>query len=131
MCVYAIALVLGILFTIRKLDIRHREPDHYPSVDPGDFARWKRTEISAYNIGSFACFLMIFVDLGFVLAAQRAGLDGSAIRVVGASLFIAWVGALCLAAYRAATGRRLRTELGIDLGQEPPRPGGRSDHTGT
>jgi hypothetical protein len=133
MFVYVIALVLGILFTIRKLDTRRREPAHHPQVDPAAFARWKRMELSAYNIGSFACFSMILIDLGFQLLADRAGLEWKTVRVVGASIFLLWVGAVIVAAVRAGAGRRLRTELGIDLNQplEPPRPEGRSDDTGT
>jgi hypothetical protein len=133
MFVDVIALVLGILFTIRKLDIRRREPAQFPRVDPSAFARWKRTELSAYTIGSFASFAKIVVDFGFRIAAERAGLDWDVVRVVGASIFIGWVAAVIFAAVRAGAGRRMRTELGIDLTQplEPPGPEGRSDHTGT
>jgi hypothetical protein len=130
-----LALILGILFTIRRLDVRKREPEQFPQVDPAAFARWKRTELGAYMVGSTACFMKILVDYSFRFIASRTGLDWNIVRAVGGSIFLAWVIAMLYAFFRTGRGRRLREELGINLAQapEPPRdpedPEGRSDHT--
>lgn len=129
MFVDILALVLGILLTIRKLDIKKREHADHPNVDRDAFERWKRTEHSAYSLGSFACFLKILVDFGFRFLATKTELPWDLVRVVGASIFFAWVVALIVAAVRAGSGRRLREELGIDLRAAPTEPGGRSDRT--
>lgn len=124
MLVTVLALIFGIWFTVRKLDVRKREPEHFPNVDRAAFERWKQIELSAYNVGSFACFAMIFLDYAFRFAATRWTLDWTLVRIVGASLFFAWVAALVYTGVKAGRGRRLRDELGIDLSKKPPEPDG-------
>jgi hypothetical protein len=110
-----LALILGILFTVRKLDVQKREPQDYPRVDTTAFERWKSLEGGAYTLGSAACFLKIIVDYGFRWWADRIALDWTVVRIVGGSIFAAWVIAVIAAAMRGARGRKLREELGIDL----------------
>jgi hypothetical protein len=116
-----VALVIGIWLTIRKLDVRRREPQDYPNVDRDAFLRWKQTELGAYQLGSVACFLKIFADL-VILMLLPVGF-----RVAGLGVFLLWVAALILARVRAGAGRRMRDELGIDLRVA----GGRSGDAGT
>jgi hypothetical protein len=110
-----IAIILGILYTMRKLDVAKRTPEQFPHVATSDFDRWKRLEGGAYTLGSFACFAKIVVDYAFQWHASRTGLDWSWVRVVGGLIFVGWVVALMLSAVRGAQGRRLRETLGIDL----------------
>jgi hypothetical protein len=126
---YVVALILGIIYTIRKLDVRRREPEHFPHVNREAFLAWKQTELVAYNVAIFASFTMIFIDFGFSLLASRVGMNWNLVRVVGFSIFASWVAAVVWAMFRASAGRRLRAELGIDLAAPPPAeaPGGRSD----
>lgn len=129
MALYIVALILGILFTIRKLDVAKRQPEDFPNVDRAAFERWKRLEGSAYGLGSFACFLEIGLDIGLGMLAKRGALDWSIVRATGATLFLLWVIALIVAGVRASRGRRLREELGIDLSARRPEEEGRSGDT--
>jgi hypothetical protein len=131
--VYVVALILGIIYTIRKLDVRRREPEQFPHVEREAFLAWKQTELGAYSVASFACFAMIFLDFGFSLLAERAGLPWNVVRVVGFSIFASWIAAVVWAAFRASAGRRLREQLRIDLAAAPPADPsqGRSDHEET
>jgi hypothetical protein len=54
----------SILFTARKLDISYVSRRNF-HADPAAFGAPEAHRILAYNVGSFACFLMIFVDVGF------------------------------------------------------------------
>jgi len=110
-----VALILGILFTLRKLDVQKRQPEDFPRVDAAAFERWKALEGGAYSLGSAACFLQIIVDYAFRWWANRVTLDWTAVRIVGGGIFAAWVIALMVAALRGASGRKLREELGIVL----------------
>jgi hypothetical protein len=130
---YVIALIIGIYNTVRKLDVSRREPEHFPHVEREAFLRWKRTELAAYSIASLACFVFVVADLGFQFLFSRTGLNWTVVRIVGFGIFGGWVAALIWAAFRASAGRRLRTELSIDLTLAPPEPRreGRSDRSET
>lgn len=117
-----VALVLGIFFTIRKLDVRKREASDFPAVDRAGFERWKATALLSYNLGSFGCFAKIALDYGFQFLAARIGLAWSVVRGVGFSLFVVWVGVVVLAWVQSARARRLRDELGIRLEPVAPAP---------
>ena len=110
-----IALILGILYTMRKLDVAKRTAEQFPHVAPSDFERWKQLEGGAYTLGSLACFAKIVVDYAFQWYARRSELDWNWVRVVGGAIFAGWVVGLMVSAVRGAQGRRLRETLGIDL----------------
>jgi hypothetical protein len=131
--VYVVALLIGIMYTVRKLDVSRREPEHFPHVEREAFLRWKQTELSAYNVVTLACFLVIVTDLGFQFLVSRSELGWNVVRLVGAGIFLAWVAALIWGLIRASAGRRLRNELSIDLTRAPPEPRreGRSDRSET
>src|SRR5438132_13049989 len=114
-----IAVILGILYSVRKLDVRKREPEDYPHVPRAEFERWRNMEGGAYSLASIACFLKILLDYGFVFYAGRSGLDLRVVRVVGASLFAAWLLTLVYAFRRGYLGRKLRERLQIDLAPPP------------
>ena len=44
-----IALILGIIYTVRKLDVRKREASEFPHVDPALFEAWRSREAGAYG----------------------------------------------------------------------------------
>jgi hypothetical protein len=115
-----LALILGILLTMRKLNVAKRRAEDYPAVDPADFERWKALEGGAYTLGSAACFLKILVDYTFRFWASRSALEWTTIRAIGGSIFAAWVIALMFSAVRGSDGRKLREKLGINLREERP-----------
>jgi hypothetical protein len=120
MIVDIVALIFGVILTVRKLDVTRRSAEQFPNVSAEDFARWQSLESSAYRLGSFACFLKIAVDYAFLFLAQRASSSWTLVRIVGGTIFSAWVIALMLVVLRGARARRLRDELGIVFREEKP-----------
>lgn len=115
-----LALILGILYTVRKLDVRQREPSEFPNVPAFDFERWKSKQLAAYNLGSGACFLKVAVDLGLYIAQRAIG--WTAVRILGASIFFVWVFGLVGALLLSRAARKLSDELGITLTARRPEP---------
>ena len=126
-----VAVIIGILYTVRKLDVRRHEREEFPHVPAADFERWRRLEAGAYSLGSVACFAKVLLDYGFVFCARRVAVPPNVIRVAGAILFFAWVAVLIVVFVRASAGRKLRSELGIDLSPPPPASPGTSGSSGS
>jgi len=113
-----LALILGVLYTVRKLDIRQREAEQFPSVAREDFERWKSKQLGAYNLASTACFFKVLVDLCLVIGYKTIG--WGAVRIIGATVFVLWVAALIVALATSQAARKLRADLGIDLDVRRP-----------
>jgi hypothetical protein len=116
-----VAVIIGILYTIRKLDVRRREPEQFPHVPAADFERWRSLEAGAYSLGSVACFAKILLDYAFIFVAKRAALPANLVRIVGGGLFLAWLAILVLVWIRVNSARKLRSQLGIEFVAPPPR----------
>jgi hypothetical protein len=113
-----LAVILGIIYTIRKLDVRRREPHEFPAVAPDDFRAWKHKELFAYNLASFACFLKVLIDVAML--SLRDSISWNVVRVVGATAFFGWVFALVASLLLGSSARKLRARLGIDLRAHDP-----------
>jgi hypothetical protein len=116
-----LAVVLGIIYTIRKLDVRRREPGEFPSVPLAEFERWKKKELFCYNLASGACFLKVVADVALFLS--RSSIPWNLVRIIGATAFFAWFGVLMASLFLGSAARKLRTELGIDLRAHAAPPG--------
>lgn len=116
-----IAVVLGVLFSIRRSDISRRTAELYPEVPEDDFHYWKATEKSAWGLAAVACVLKIVADLVFRLAyVDRPGSEWKIYGPVGFAIFVAWVVALVVGMLRARKGRIIRMHLGIDIHRPIP-----------
>jgi hypothetical protein len=113
-----IAVILGIIYTIRKLDVRRREASEFPAIDAGEFERWRKKELFAYNLASFACVLKVLIDV--VMLSFRGSIPWTVVRVVGAGAFFGWVLALVASLVLGSSARKLRERLGIDLRAHDP-----------
>ena len=109
-----LAVIFGIVFTIRKLDSSRREAQDYPHVDPGAFEAWRRRESGIYSAGSLACFLKIVLDVGFLLLVAP-GLPPSLVHVIGAIIDLAWLAMIVVTLVRASAARKERRRLDIVL----------------
>ncbi len=109
-----LAVIFGILFTIRKLDASRREAQDYPHVEPGAFEAWRRRESGIYSVGSLACFLKVVLDVGFLLLVAP-GLAPGLVRTVGAIIDLAWLVVLTVTLVRASAVRKERRRLDIVL----------------
>lgn len=110
-----VAIILGVLLTIRKLDAQRRTQKEFPHVRAEDFARWQRLEVSVYGTAVFACFAKVFVDWGFVYFLAD-GLPVRTVRAIGATIDISWILVLIATFFRTTRLAKLRRELRIVLG---------------
>jgi hypothetical protein len=115
-----LAVVLGILYTKRKLDVKRRTAAGSPHVPAADFERWQRREIFAYNLASSACALKVVVDIALYVVHQR--IPWTLVRVIGFTAFFAWIAALVASLVLGSRARKLREELRIDLTKPEPEP---------
>ena len=111
-----IAVVLALVFTLRKMDVRRREAEMYPQVPAADFDRWRHKALVAYNLSSVACVLKIGADIAFrYFYVSRPHARPGVVFGVGLAIFVAWVVALLVGALLVSAARKLRLRLGIDL----------------
>ncbi len=115
-----VAIILGIFFTIRKLDAQHRTPKEFPHVDPEVFTEWQAQEVGVYAAGMLACFGKIVIDLAFGFFYVR-GLSGDPYhdplaRAVGMTVDLSWLLVTLVTFYRATRMSKRRAELRIVLG---------------
>jgi tetratricopeptide (TPR) repeat protein len=110
-----VAIILGVLFTIRKLDAQRRLAKEFPHVLPEDFARWQQSEVSVYGAAMIACFGKVFADWTFVYFFAE-GLPDRMVRAVGATIDLSWFAVMLITFYRTMRLAKTRRQLGIVLG---------------
>ena len=116
------AIIFGILLTLRKLDVAHRQPSQHPEVTADDFALWQASAMRAYGFGIWACFLKIVVDFvgrwafGVFQPPLVAG------RIIGISLELAWIAAMVVTWRKVSAAHRLAERVGVETprGGRPP-----------
>jgi hypothetical protein len=130
------ALIFGILLTLRKLDVAHRQPSQHPNVSAKDFALWQDTAMRAYGFGVWACFLKIVADFAIGAIFERLGLGRWASEasrpavvvgfVIGASLEVLWIGAMVVTWRKVNRAHRLAEKVGVEHPRNgaPPAEGG-------
>jgi hypothetical protein len=109
-----IALVLGVLFALRQMDVSQRQAASFPHVAPEDFARWWQRARGAYRLGTSACFGKILVDLVAAYAMRQLPLSMGLRWGIGLSLDVGWAALVALAIFRSSRAHRLARELGIE-----------------
>ena len=112
------AILLGILFTVAKLDTQGRNASDFPHVKPEDFERWRSWTTSIYRLGSGVCFLRVIFHQGWALLLGvvagavcalavelkwKLGFDDS-LDVVGVHLVGGLIGTLYLGFFATSTG---------------------------
>jgi hypothetical protein len=115
-----IAVILGVMFTLRKLDTQSRNAAQHPSVDPEDFARWQRQSASAYAPGAYASFLRVVFHFFYIRYAAHHPLSPMAFARVALLVDLVWIASVISTLVRAHWARELRKKLGIAL--EKPQP---------
>ena len=124
------ALLLGISFTIAKLDAQSRKASAFPQVLEADFERWRDWTVSIYRLGSGMCFARVLFHQGWALYLSRhpmapaAGANPAAVRpslmYPAMALDLVFLTVLALTFIRASRARALRRELGIVLAPLTP-----------
>ncbi len=118
--------MVGIFFTVRKLDAQSRRHEEFAHVAPAAFADWQTRETRLYAWGAWGSFAKVVLDYAFVqfLAPK---LPFAAVRAIGATIDLGWLALVIVTLVLASASRRRRQRLGIVLGgfvvQEPPEDG--------
>ncbi len=116
-----IAVILGVMFTLRKLDTQSRDASQQPNVSADDFARWQRQTIAAYVPGSYACFFRVIFHFGYIRYAAHHPLSPRAFSRVALLVDLVWLIATITTFVRAHRARELRAKLGIVLDRPTPK----------
>ena len=116
-----IAVILGVMFTMRKLDTQSRDPSQQPNVSPEDFRRWQRQTVAAYVPGSYACFFRVIFHFGYMRYVAHHPLSPRAFSRVALLVDLIWLVATITTFVRANAARELRRKLGIVLERPSPK----------
>ncbi|HXK16836.1 MAG TPA: hypothetical protein VNG33_03445 [Polyangiaceae bacterium] len=71
-----VAILLGISFTVAKLDAQGRKASSFANVAPADFERWRAWTVSIYRLGSAVCFLRVLFHQAWSLYQARHPVAG-------------------------------------------------------
>ncbi len=118
------ALLLGISFTIAKLDAQGRKASAFPHVAEAEFERWRTWTVSIYRLGSGMCFLRVLFHQGWAVYMSQHPVVGPAVplplRYPPAAMDVAFLVVLALTFIRGSRARALRRELNIVLSPLSP-----------
>lgn len=110
-----VAIILGVLFTIRKLDAQRRLHKEFSHVPRAEFERWQALETSVYGAAMIGCFAKVLTDWIFVYFFA-GGLPMRTVRAVGATIDITWFVLMLVTLYRTRGLAKLRAQHRIVLG---------------
>jgi hypothetical protein len=110
-----LALILGILFSLRQMDIALRQKEQFPHVSEGDFTRWRDQARWNYKLGASACFGKIGFDIVFAYLLRHGLVLPYALQVAsGLAIVVTWMGLVGLAIWRTQRTHALARDLGIE-----------------
>ena len=109
-----IYLILGVLFSLRQLDVNMRVAKNYPDVAEADFDRWKRAAVIAYRTGAWTAFGKVLIDIVLAYTFRSLLPPVLLMRVVGVAIDVAAVALIIYAVVRIRRARVLARELGIE-----------------
>jgi hypothetical protein len=115
-----IAVIVGVMFTMRKLDTQSRSPTDSPNVPAEDFERWQRRSAAAYAPGAYASFFRVLFHFGFMRYATHHALPGPTIARVAFAVDIVWFISVVYTLINAHFAREMRKKLGISLNRPQP-----------
>lgn len=118
------AILLGISFTIAKLDTQGRKPENFPHVAEPEFERWRTSTTSIYRWGSSMCFLRVLFHQGWAVYLSRLTLHSPvaprSMMYPAMVVDAVFLGVLVSTFFRASRARELRRQLGIVLAPLSP-----------
>ena len=118
-----IAVIVGVMFTLRKLDTQSRNAAQYPEVDAEDFSRWQRRSAAAYAPGAYASFFRVIFHFGFIRYTAHHQLAPMTFARVALLVDALWLVCTVYTLVNAHFAREMRKKLGITLDKpRPPRP---------
>jgi hypothetical protein len=119
-----IAILLGILFMVAKLDAQGRKASDFAHVPQPEFERWRAYTASIYRLGAGACFLRVLFQQGWAYYVSRQTFTGPAVpaslRYPALLVDVLWLAVVAATFIRAGRARAMRRQLGIVLSPMTP-----------
>ena len=115
-----IAVIVGVMFTLRKLDTQSRNPTQHPNVAADDFLHWQRRSAAAYAPGAYASFFRVVFHFGFIRYSAHHPLPPMTFARVALLVDALWLGCVVYTLINAHLARELRKKLGISLNRPQP-----------
>jgi len=110
-----LALILGILFSLRQMDVSMRQKESFPAVAEADFTRWRDQTRRTYRLGAVACFGKILFDIVFAYLLNHGLPVPFPVKVtLGLSVVVLWMASVGIAVWRTQKNHALARELGIE-----------------
>ena len=124
------AILLGISFTIAKLDAQGRKAESFPQVPLADFEHWREWTLSIYRLGSGMCFLRVLFHQGWAVYLGRQTLTPApganpaavppALMYPAMAMDAVFLAVIAATFIRGSRARARRRELGIVLAPLTP-----------
>jgi hypothetical protein len=115
-----IAVIVGVMFTLRKLDTQSRNAAQYPNVPAEDFLRWQRRSAAAYAPGAYASFFRVVFHFGFIRYTAHHPLPPLTFGRVALLVDALWFVSTVYTLINAHLAREMRIKLGISLDKPQP-----------
>ena len=119
-----VAILLGIMFTIAKLDAQGRRSENFAHVPPAEFERWRDWTTSIYRLASTVCFARVVFHQGWAIYLSRHPVTAPAapksLVLPALAMDVLFLGVLAATFIRSSRARKLRRELGIVLAPLTP-----------
>ena len=106
-----LAVILGIVYSLRRQWVARRRQDDFPGVDSGLFRRWQERARRAYTLLTNACFGKLLLDVGWFYGAVSAGASLELLRSVSMAIDLGWLGLLFWGLRLRAQAQHLRREM--------------------
>ena len=115
-----IAVIVGVMFTMRKLDTQSRSAVQSPNVAPDDFERWQRRSAAAYAPGAYASFFRVIFHFAFMRYTAHHPLPPLTFARVALLVDALWFVCVVYTLINAHFAREMRKKLGISLDKPQP-----------
>ena len=115
-----VAVLTGVMFTMRKLDAQSRHASQYPNVPAEDFESWQRQTASAYSPGAFASFFRELFHFSFVWYVSHHPLPAVSFRHIGLLVDAMWIICVVTTLVLAHFARERARKLSISLDRPQP-----------
>ena len=115
-----IAVIVGVMFTLRKLDSQSRNATQHPHVAEEDFLNWQRRSAAAYAPGAYASFFRVLFHFGFIRYSANHPLPPMTFARVALLVDALWLACVAYTLINAHFAREMRKKLGISLDKPQP-----------
>ena len=109
----AIALILFILYSVRRLELGRTTAADYPSVSPKSFEAWKRDRLRLHLWASVACSLKPLLGTFLPYLEYRLDAPARVVRATGAIADLTFIAVLLFVVYKGYQSTKHGIEVGI------------------